>query len=320
MAHLINIENGSASMAYVGPKPWHGLGQELEEGASIETWLVQAGMNYGIVKVPALFRGQDEIALNIYKGKHILYRDDNKQPLSVVGSTYKVVQPAQVLEFFRDLTEKQGFVLDTAGVLREGQTYWALARTGHELRVAGNDLIKGYVLLATSCDGTMATTAKFTSVRVVCNNTLQMADADGKGIKIYHSTVFDEAKVKVQLGLLDDTWSSFSDKSAELAKRKVTDKEAVEYLVNLLGDPTKPVEEQPRPRELAAILRLFKGEGLGSQLRSAEGTAWGLVNAITEYVDHHKGRKQDNRLESAWFYAGKNLKQEAFDEAIKLVA
>ncbi|MBN0134206.1 DUF932 domain-containing protein, partial [Pseudomonas aeruginosa] len=87
----------------------------------------------------------------------------------------QVVQPREVLEFYRDLTQVSGYELETAGVLKGGRKFWALARTGQNTSLKGNDLVNGYLLLATSCDGTLATTATPTTVRVVCNNTLTIA-------------------------------------------------------------------------------------------------------------------------------------------------
>ncbi len=77
----------------------------------------------------------------------------------MVSARYQVVQPKQVLEFYRDLTEVSGYELETAGVLKAGRKFWALARTGKSSALKGNDVVNGYLLLATSCDGTLATTA-----------------------------------------------------------------------------------------------------------------------------------------------------------------
>jgi len=89
----------------------------------------------------------------------VLYRSDTKAPLSVVSNRYQIVQPREVLEFYRDLTEVSGYELETAGVLKGGRKFWALARTGQTTKLKGNDQVNGYLLLATSCDGTLATTA-----------------------------------------------------------------------------------------------------------------------------------------------------------------
>ena len=94
-------------------------------------------------------------------------RSDTNAPLSVVSGRYQVVQPKEVLEFYRDLSEISGFELETAGVLKAGKKFWALARTGKETALKGNDVVKGYLLLATSCDGTLATTATPSTVRWV---------------------------------------------------------------------------------------------------------------------------------------------------------
>ncbi|GEQ77475.1 hypothetical protein CTTA_4480 [Comamonas testosteroni] len=124
------------------------------------------------------------------------YRRDTQAPLSVVSSRYQVVQPREVLEFYRDLTEVAGYELETAGVLKAGRKFWALARTGKSAVLKGKDVVNGYLLLATSCDGTLATVAMPTTVRVVCNNTLTIALRDGVGaVKVPHSTAFDAQAV-----------------------------------------------------------------------------------------------------------------------------
>jgi putative phage-type endonuclease len=109
------------------------------------------------------------------------------------------------LEFYRDLSEITGFELETAGVLRAGRRFWALARTGKSAALKGNDVVHNYLLLATSCDGTLATMAIPTSVRVVCNNTLAVAlqGAAGNGaIKVPHS-ILQHPKVSWMLANID---------------------------------------------------------------------------------------------------------------------
>ncbi|WP_163110586.1 DUF932 domain-containing protein, partial [Acinetobacter baumannii] len=81
-------------------------------------------------------------------------RSDTRAPLSVVSARYQVVQPLEVLDFYRDLTEVGGFELETAGVLKEGRKFWALAKTGQTGTLKGKDKVDGYLLLATACDGT----------------------------------------------------------------------------------------------------------------------------------------------------------------------
>ena len=179
MAHLVE------TMAYRNATPWHGLGNRLTENQP-EVWLKEAGMEWHILNARVQYRAGFE--LQDFADQRVLFRSDTLQPLSVVSKRYQVVQPREVLEFYRDLVEVGGFELETAGVLKEGKKLWALARTGQEAMLKGGDAVKAYLLLATACDGTLATTAQFTSVRVVCNNTLSMAVNDSSGaIKVPHS-------------------------------------------------------------------------------------------------------------------------------------
>lgn len=323
MAH----ELASASdMAFVGDTPWHGLGNKLPKNQPIEVWQKAAGMDFEIKQTNVLYNADnnDGNILNLRSNPDstVLYRSDNHKALSVVSKKYKVVQPRDVLNFYRDLVSVGGFELETAGILRDGKKLWALAKTGQETMLAGGDCVKAYLLLATSCDGSLATTAQFTSVRVVCNNTLQMAVGDRKGaIRVPHSTTFDPAIVKQELGLGVTAWDEFMASIKALSLRPVNKFEAMSYLVNVLGDPALPLNEQPNSKAIQTVYGLYLGEGKGSKLQSASGTAWGLVNGVTEFVEtHRRARNQDYRLDSSWFGPGAVIKQKGFEEALKLAA
>ncbi len=318
MAHEVQ------TMAYVEAEPWHGLGNRLPANQPIEVWQQQAGMDWTINETPVLFNVSNEGDLHVKANvdAKVLYRSDTHVPLSVVSRRYKVVQPHDVLEFYRDLTHAGGFELETAGVLKEGRKLWALARTGQETLLRGGDKVAAYLLLATSCDGTLCTTAQFTSVRVVCNNTLNMAVGDSSGaVKVPHNTTFDPQLVKQELGLGLSSWERFVADIKRLASRPIHKFEAMNFLVEVLGDPEVPLAEQPNQKALQSVYGLYSGHGRGADLSSAHGTAWGLVNAVTQFVDHERrARSQDHRLDTAWFGTGATIKGKAFQEALKLAA
>lgn len=323
MAHELASSN---DIAYVGETPWHGLGNKLPKNQPIEVWQKSAGMDFEIKQTDVLFNAAngDGNLLNLRSNPDatVLYRSDNNEPLSVVSKRYKVVQPKDVLGFYRDLVSVGGFELETAGILKGGKKLWALAKTRQETLLPGLDKVKAYLLLATSCDGSLATTAQFTSVRVVCNNTLQMAVGVSKGaVRVPHSTTFDPAAVKQELGLGMTAWEEFMASIKAMSNRPVNKFEAMNFLVTVLGNPTLPLNEQPNQKAIQTVYGLYSGEGKGSKLQSANGTAWGLLNGITEYVDiHRRARNQDYRLDSAWFGQGAQLKQKAFEGAMALAA
>ncbi len=315
MSHLVE------TMAYVGATPWHGLGNQLTEQQPIDVWLHEAGMNWTIEQSDVLFNvSQDGMHIRMHRDAKVLYRSDTLAPLSVVSPRYKVVQPHEVLHFYNDLVHAGGFELETAGVLKGGKKLWALAKTGQETLVRSGDRVKAYLLLATSCDGTLCTTAQFTSVRVVCNNTLQIAVGDNLGaVKVPHSTVFDPLAVKDALGLGLSDWDVFMRNIKALSQRPISPEEARQYFADVLDEPM-PVEDATPSKAMQQLHALYSGAGMGSMLTGTRGTAWGLVNAVTEYVDHHRrARSSDYRLDSAWFGQGATLKQRAMHKSLILL-
>lgn len=353
MSHGLTIHSsGFVEMAFVGETPWHKLGQQLQEGAPIEAWLQAAGMQWKIQRSKVRYHfghGADEF--KTWDDKHVLFRSDTKAPLGLVSPQYKVVQPREVIEFFRDLVENAGYRLHTAGTIHGGRKMWALAKVS-EAVINAYDSIGAYLLLSTACDGSMETEGRFTSIRTVCKNTLAVARADGKpSIKVGHRSHFDADKVKREIGLIESSFDTFMDDARTLAEKRITQAEAEEMVRELLrpspktpakivpiiaaGAPGTATEfdfarlmsgtvklaepeadEKRAPRGEAEILALFAGKGKGSELEGSRGTAWGLVNAITEYFDFHRSAKSiDHRLDSALFGTGDEMKTRAFEMA-----
>lgn len=320
MSHEIDMTNDRANMAYVGDTPWHGLGQQLMAGASIETWQEMAGMDWtilnGQVQYTSLMHG-----MKGFDGQQVLYRSDTGSALSIVSDSYQIVQPKEVLEFYRDLVSDAGFSLETAGCLFGGRKFWALANVNKSGMVKDpRDQIKGRLLLSSSCDGTLATTAQFISERVVCNNTLQIGLKETGAGKVVtrHKTVFDPKTVKAKLGLIDESWDKFIGEINMMALMPVTTKQQIkQFLVSVFdGDMDKPFDEQPRKRAMQSVYNL----SLNSPGADMAGkTVWGLLNGLTRFVDfERKALDQQNRLNNAWFGPGADLKEKGYMAALEL--
>ncbi|MDS7930456.1 DUF932 domain-containing protein [Acinetobacter sp. V91_7] len=349
MAHQLE------TMAFVGQTPWHGLGNQLTQNQPIEVWAEQAGMDWKIESSNVSYMAKNERGQSIimpYEEQRVLYRSDTHAPLSVVSQRYQEVQPMEILEFYRDLTEQSGFELETAGVLKGGRKFWALARTGQLAALKGKDVSHGYILLATACDGTLATTAQFTSIRVVCNNTLAIAlrgqNSSAGVVKVPHSTKFDAEKIKQQLGISVRAWDEHMYEMKQLSQRKVTQQEAAAYFDAVFNNTNLSIAEQdesiiqfyrnvarpqpphsskadnktePNGRAMSKVMTMFNGHGRGAELSSAKDTAYGLLCSITEFCDHERRAiSQDHRMDSAWFGAGANIKQRGLEQALRMVS
>ena len=354
MAHLVE------TMAFVGQTPWHGLGNELTPNQPLEVWAKQAGMDWRIESSDVSYMAQNHRGQSIimpFEEQRVLYRSDTHAPLSVVSQRFQEVQPMEILHFYKDLTEQSGFELETAGVIKGGKKFWALARTGQSAALKGKDVSNGYILLATACDGTLATTAQFTSIRVVCNNTLAIAlkgqNTSAGVVKVPHSTKFDAEKVKQQLGISVRAWDEHMYEMKQLSQRKVTQQEAAAYFDAVFNNTSLSIAEQdesiiqfyrnaampnpasqmtsvsskadnktePNGRAMSKAMTMFNGNGRGAELSSAKDTAYGLLCSITEFADHERrAMSQDHRLDSAWFGAGAGLKQRGLEQALRMIA
>jgi len=328
---MIDQTAGRDAIAFVGKTPWHRMGKQLTAGADLATWAVEAGLSHTVKRSQVSCTTPDGLVIP-FPDRDVLYRSDTKAPLSVVSKWYQVVQPSEILGFFSELIEHNHFSLETAGALDGGKRIWALARVNDGECILDADMIRPYVLLATSYDASMSTTAKFTSVRVVCHNTLTMAagygeqkasetDPVGSVIKIPHNAKFDAKDVRLDLGIVFDQWERFLATTRKLARQQVNETFASAFLKALLPAPAAAKEGHKPPRSVEEskayreIMGLFQGGAIGSDLPEAKGTAFGLLNAVTEYVDHTRGG-DDTRLSSAWFGAGEGMK----NSALKLLA
>lgn len=320
MAHQLDMSNSRANMAYVGERPWHGLGSELTAGASLDVWAKEAGMNYEILMSPVAYKDKEGKARSL-PGKVVTYRSDTGVGMGVVSNNFQLVQPREVLSMFEDLAQLHGFTLETAGCLFGGRKYWALAKTPQNFSIGKKDAIRGHLMMSTACDGSMATIVKYVATRVVCANTISLALGENNPsgtIRTRHNQEFKADRVKEELGLYDAAWLKFKERALTFSKRKMDTKEATEYLVALMGDPSKPLEEQPHVDNMRTINTMFSTQDyIGHELSGD--TLWGLVNCVSEWTDHRRARDQNRRLDYAYFGGGDTIKMRAMDVAEQFV-
>lgn len=364
MAHELtqNAITGRYEMAYLASAgvPWHANETNptaMADDASEAEWIEGAGMAWRIQRSKVRYFADAEGATQLeIPDQHVLMRSDTKAALGIVSAKYKVVQPAHTLQFFRDLIEDAGFKLTSAGTMFGGRKFWAQAAVGDNFEIGAGDKVQGYLLLATSADGSSGTEGKFVATRVVCNNTLTAAMGErGKHgtVKMSHRSTFNPNTMKDRLGIARDSFVTMAEQMRALASVKVSQADAADFVRKLLrpeevtkvvanaaariaetegaqdfqslltrgAAPRIDVQDDKRraPRGEADILRLFAGDARGSNLPGVRGTAWGLLNAVTEYVDHHATAKSaSHRANSAWFNGGDDLKSDAFAQLLAM--
>lgn len=323
MAHQIDTTSLNRASYASTQREWHGLGELMPAGQDIETWAQAAGMEYKVQRATIRYateRLTPDAPLHNLKSiedKLVLFRSDTGAPLGVVSDSYKVVQPREVLEFFREWAQANACTIESAGVLFGGKRYFATAKMSDGVFVGEGDKVVPYVLLSTSADGSLATEGRITTVRVVCNNTLRLASKGASSFRVSHRTKFDADSARGVIESAHADFGTFMETSRKLASIKVESRLAEDMTTLLLTTSTRDADAARDSAGFTKIMSLFAGGGKGSTLESSRETAWGWLNSATEYVDHHvRARSDENRTAAALWGPGADLKQRALEIAL----
>lgn len=190
----MSAEISSFAMRQGAAQPWWGVGQEISDSESIETWMAKTGLDYQvqrrIVRMTETKGSDKQVEIPGYMA---ITRSSDNHVFQVASDGYKPIQNRQIVEFFKHYVEAGDMKLSTMGSLRDGHVVWAMAETPSGFTLAGGDVNKSFLTLSTAHDGSMAYMGMINSTRIVCMNTLRMAqgEKDGKLFKLRHTSKAD---------------------------------------------------------------------------------------------------------------------------------
>src|SRR3990167_2472270 len=325
MAHNLNInENGEANMAYVGETPWHKQGVYLgEKEATSEEMLVAAGMDWKVITRPVYVPDNEEEYYSEIEGYKSIIRQDTNEILSIVKNRYTPLQNEEAFAVLDPFLSETKAVWHTAGVLGKGERVWVLAKLPGNIQVTKDDIIDKYFLLTSSHDGSSSIQLRFTPIRVVCQNTLQMSlVGEGSSIMKVKHTKNQGGKIKEAikiLGLVEQCSKEFENTAKEMYEFKMSDTDIDNYLTEILniGEDCKEKVQLYNDKSFSRFRNLVEN-GVGTDIKDVKGSLWGVYNAVTEGVDH-TDRKVKDTLKYIWFGAGNNIKDKAWHSAKKLL-
>ena len=355
MAHMI-YDN---QIAYSAATPWHGLGTRVVPGTSPEDMLRAANLDWQ-VEMRSLAVSQSNADgtrqwahAPMSKFKAVM-RSDNGECFGVPTKRYNPVQNIEVARFFADFADASAAELQVLGALEGGRKVWALARVQADYQIKSeHDEQLGYVMLATSHDGSLRTVAMGTAVYVVCWNTMQSALARVGGYRhvgktdarkalysLKHTGKFDasakQEAAKV-VGLVREQQQATAEMARQFAQIRLDGQGRIEFVRRLLGGESilEQIATESTANLLDSIVESHGSDGKrnaeetrvgraildailespGAHLDGRKDTLWGAINGVTYYADHERGRTQDSTLSGAWFGQGAELKANAVSVA-----
>jgi len=283
-------------MFYVRDVPWHKLGTRVEEAPDSKRALEVAGLNWSIMQ-KSIFVDNKKI-----KGYVANTRSDNGEVLGIVTNQYKVIQNTEAFAFTDDLIGTGEVKYETAGSLGKGERIWLLGKMP-EIKLV-DDITEPYLCFLNYHNGKGSVRVALTPVRVVCNNTLNVAlrDAKRNWSTTHIGNIEDKLEdAKYTLGMAKNYLKNLQEEANILAKKEINKKVLAEFIEELLPIPDNAGNVKERNiielrKELA--FRITKAP----DLQKYQQTAWGVINGVSDFVSHTNPMRNTPTYQENLFY------------------
>lgn len=282
------------SMVYTREKPWHGLGTKVEEAPTSADALRLAGLDWRVEQKNIQLCGGSKVP-----GYKANVRSTDGKVLGVVSDRYRIVQNADAFEF-TDSIIGGDVRYETAGSLNGGKKIWLLAKLP-ETEIAG-DKAEPYLCFSNTHDGSGAVRVCMTPIRVVCNNTLNLAlDSAKRAWSVRHTGSLQSKmhEARTCLRMANRYMGALAEKADRMANTTITRDQ-----LNRILDELFPVDEHTTEREKQNIKKLrdeYMVCYFAPDLVKFRNTAWGAYNAMSDMITHNAPlRKTENYRENNW--------------------
>ena len=305
------------TMFYTRVAPWHGLGTRVETALSSEEALIASGLDWQVIQKPIMT--DDLTPISGYKAN---IRDSDNKVLGVVSDRYKVVQNAEAFAFTDALLD-EGVKYETAGSLQEGKKIWLLAKLPEKYIIEGEQ-IEPYLVFSSSHDGSGAIKAAMTPIRVVCQNTLNLALSSAK--RVWSTIHMGELAAKMDeahntLLLAEKYMRDLGGEFSRLSRIKMSDSKVLEYIEMLLPMDDDPTEIHRK--NIAKIREDLKRRYFDApDLHHVGKNAYRFVCAVSDFATHAKPLRETANYRENVFrntIEGNQLIDKAYEMALEVV-
>ena len=269
------------TMFYTREKPWHGLGTKVEEAPTSTDALRLAGLDWQVIQEPIYTDTGERIS-----GYKANVRDSDRKVLGVVTDRYKIIQNQEAFAF-TDALLGEGVRYETAGALQEGKKVWLLARLPREYIIYG-ERISPYLVFSNTHDGSGAVKVALTPIRVVCNNTLNLAlsTASRSWSMIHTGNIKNKVwEAKNTLFMAEEYMEKLGKEFENLRKQKLSDQQVKEYIELLL-----PMEKNATAMQSKNIMKLRNDMRSryydAPDLKDVGNNAYRFINAVSDFATH----------------------------------
>lgn len=298
--------------------------RQLEQGEALTAneAVLKYGLNWDVVLQDVTVGG---VPAPEFKG---VVRADTGYRFQIASNRYEPIQNRETFGFFDEITGTGQAKYVNGGSYNGGAVVWLRAKVPYDFDVVPGDTLKTYLKIITSHDGSQRLKIVPEVYRQICTNGAHaFVEQYARAVSVKHTKnagtrfVFN---AKQTLEREVEYFNKFVERSRQLAARQFTSLEIDSFLNKLFKiDETKEVHTKTK-NQIARIKELVE-VGTGMDIPGVRGTAWGVYNAVTEYIDNDRPTKGDktngeydeNREFAAEFGGGRDLREEAFELLLK---
>lgn len=300
MSHMVE------TLAFAGELPWHGLGTRLPERADAQAMLQDAGLDWTVEARPAYTgftaegaESEEDMDFASIPGYKAIVRFPHGNVLSIQSDEYGIVQNREVADLAEAMSGEGVRAWEVGGSLDDGRKVF-LCGVLDEGTIAG-DVVRQYMTVASSHDGSLSVTAAFSPVRVVCANTLAMFvdAAEGRNRITVRHTKNAAAKVKLAGALCTQArayFGAFNAQALALVGAAMSVVDAEETAAKLFPAYKNDEGKLVVPDLQEKLVAIFKALAAVPHDRHLAGTKWGFVQALTATLDHNRRGSQRSKL------------------------
>ena len=269
------------TMFYVREKPWHGLGTRVENALASDEALTLAGLDWHVIQRRVYTADGTEV-----EGYRVNVRNSDNRALGIVSDRYKVVQNREAFKFTDDLLG-EGVTYETAGSIQDGRRVWMLAKMPKRYIIAGDE-IEPYLVVMNSHDGSSGIKVAMTPVRVVCQNTLNLALNTAKRVWTTKHTENVKSRIyeaRETLHLAEDYMAKLGKGIDELSRIHLTDKKAKDMMQEFFPEDAamSKVQRNNNRRMLNDMQRRYFD---APDLSHVGKNGYRFINAVSDFATH----------------------------------
>lgn len=293
MAHNLDITHGQASFVAAREDAWHRLGVTLPDAFNAE-----AALRYGLLadwnlrKAPLVAHDTDGSPVPV-EAQFAIVRDNpvthTPESLGVVGDRYHILQNEELIGLLEALVDESGAHFETAGAIDGGRRVFVTMKLPGHISVGGADRVDQYIAAMTSHDGTASTSVLVTPVRIVCQNTLNMAFNNNSGVFRARHVRSSQARLVGEARRALDLSFQYLDGFQQEAEKLLNEELSDNTFMDIIWSEFGPSEDAPphtrtrRENQVSEMEYLFTTARTQAAIRN---TRWAGVQALTEWFDH----------------------------------